>query len=156
MAADDFARRLHGCINLGLKSPGVTLERTSCDHLSSPIWLNSESLYKAHVTEENREYTFPLHWGLVEDGVYRSGFPVAESFATIRRLGVRTVINLQDRLPLDYKEFLAEESISYIHTPVKGNKVHPEEMDRGHVSAALAIISDSSMHPILIHCECDE
>ena len=148
-----FARRLHRCLNLGEEEPGLTvcppLHHTGWGEAS---WLNSEPLHVVHVEEEGVDYTLPLHWGLVEEGVFRSGFPVAESFHSIKRLGVRTVINLQDRLPLSYKAFLAAEGISYIHAPVKGNKVHPEEMDRGHVSAALALISDVAMHPILIHC----
>ena len=87
-----------------------------------------------------------------EPRVYRSGFPVAETFPFLARLGVRTVINFQDRLPLDYKAFLAEQRVQYIHAPVKGNKVHPEEMDWGRVSAALALVSDTAFHPILVHC----
>ena len=97
--------------------------------------------------------TVPLHWGVVEPGVYRSGFPVAEAFPTLTRLGVRTVINFQDRLPLDYKAYLADQGIQYIHAPVKGNKVHPEEMDWGRVTAALAVVANTSFHPVLVHCE---
>ncbi len=96
--------------------------------------------------------TIPLHWGVVEAGVYRSGFPVAEAFPFLARLRVRTVINFQDRLPLEYKAFLAAQGTQYIHAPVKGNKVHPEEMDWGRVTTALALISNTAFHPILVHC----
>ena len=181
-AAAEFARRLHLCVNAGvqaappaspgsggaaLSSPDFALEAAppSCAAASPPgspagascaaaggAWANSEPLQRVRLLASGVVLTLPLHWGVVEAGVYRSGFPVAETFPFLARLGVRTVINFQDRLPLDYKAYLAEQRVQYIHAPVKGNKVHPEEMDWGRVSAALALISDTAFHPILVHC----
>jgi hypothetical protein len=174
-AAAEFARRLHLCVNAGVQapaqpasgaaagSPDFALE-APCAAPSPPAspsgacaasaWVNSEPLQRVRLLASGEVFAVPLHWGVVEAGVYRSGFPVAETFPFLARLGVRTVVNLQDRLPLDYKNFLAEQRVQYIHAPVKGNKVHPEEMDWGRVSAALALVSDTAFHPILVHCAC--
>ena len=173
-AAAEFARRLHLCVNAGVQAPAsspsgsAAAAAAACDFAleapcapSSPppapggaasAWANSEPLQRVRVLASGEVLTVPLHWGVVEAGVYRSGFPVAETFPFLARLGVRTVINFQDRLPLDYKCHLAEQRVQYIHAPVKGNKTHPEEMDWGRVSAALALISDTAFHPILVHC----
>ncbi len=165
-----FARCLHSCVNDvatlggagcavegvggGSSGPGtLSLLGTTLTSSSDTLdWMNLEPLFLVQASQHR--LTIPLHWGLVEDGVYRSGFPVPETFPTLKRLGLKTVVNLQDRLPLEYKEFLADNEILYVHAPVKGNKVHPEEMDSGRVSAVLALLSNTSYHPILVHCEC--
>ena len=167
-AVQDFARLLHECLNAPAKAaPSAIGEGPAAPphfHLEAPTtpvacaqggaaeWFNSEPLQRARLLSSGEVFTVPLHWGVVEPGVYRSGFPVAETFPLLSRLGVRTVINFQDRLPLDYKAFLADQGVQYVHAPVKGNKVHHEEMDWGRVSAALALISNTTFHPILVHC----
>jgi tyrosine-protein phosphatase SIW14 len=97
-------------------------------------------------------YSVPALFDVVEEGVYRCGFPVPACFPFLRRLGLRTVVNLLDRLPPAYKAFLAEGSIAYVHAAVKGNKAHCEEMDRGTAAAVLALCADAGRHPLLIHC----
>lgn len=97
-------------------------------------------------------YSLPSLFGIVEDGVYRCGYPTPEQFPFLHQLRIRTVINLLDKLPPEYQEFLEQENIQYIHNSVKGNKAHCEEMDRKKVAYALSIIMDVTNHPILIHC----
>lgn len=90
--------------------------------------------------------------GVVEPGLYRAGYPKPDTFPFLAKLQLRTVINLLDKLPEDYEAFLREHEIRYVHLPVKGNKVHCEEMDRDRVALALSIIMDAQHHPVLVHC----
>ena len=106
----------------------------------------------AAVSVDGAEYVLPPLFGIVERGVYRCGFPTPESFTMLAALRLKTVVNLLDRVPPEYKAFLAEQRIAYVHAAVKGNKVHCEEMDRGVVAAVLAILVDTASHPVLIHC----
>jgi tyrosine-protein phosphatase SIW14 len=114
--------------------------------------LLAEPLQRVQLDGEEEVYTVPQLFGVVEPCVYRSGFPTPEAFPFLRRLGVRTVINLLDRLPPAYRAFLAEQRIGYVHAAVKGNKAHCEEMDRGRAAAALALAMDAALHPVIIHC----
>ena len=101
---------------------------------------------------DNIHYSIPSLFGIVEDGVYRCGYPTPDQFPFLEQLRLKTVINLLDKLPIEYENFLNEHHIRYIHNAVKGNKAHCEEMDRKKVAYALSIIMDISNHPILIHC----
>jgi len=94
----------------------------------------------------------PAHFGVVERYVYRCAFPAPPSYPFLRRLGVRTIINLLDRRPEEYDAFMRETGVRYAHLAVKGNKETCEDMDRGKVATALALILDARNHPVLIHC----
>jgi tyrosine-protein phosphatase SIW14 len=120
--------------------------------LATALQTAPEPLHVVQLDGEAESYTIPHLFGVVEPCVYRSGFPTPEAFPFLKRLGVRTVINLLDRLPPAYRAFLAEQRIGYVHAAVKGNKAHCEEMDRGRAAAALALAVDAELHPVMIHC----
>ena len=107
---------------------------------------------KLYVTIGGEEYCMPEQFGIVEHGLYRCAFPTSEMYAFLRRLRVRTVVNLLDKFPLEYESFVLTEGIQYYHAAVKGNKLHAEEMDRDVVKQALAVIMDSRSHPLVVHC----
>jgi hypothetical protein len=62
------------------------------------------------------------------------------------------VINLLNYFPPEYERFLSSHSIQYFHLPVKGNKLHCEEMDREKTKRALSLLIDKRNYPIIIHC----
>jgi tyrosine-protein phosphatase SIW14 len=97
-------------------------------------------------------YALPQLFGVTERGVYRCGLPTAAALPFVKRLRLRTVINLLDQLPPEYSAFIQAEGIRYVHCAVKGNKAHCEEMNRAQVRAALAMLLDASNAPILVHC----
>ena len=98
------------------------------------------------------EFVLPQLFGIVESGVFRSGYPTPETFPFLRRLRLRAAVNLLDNLPEAYEDFLRAEGVHYVHSAVKGNKASCDEMDRGRVAAAIAMIMDRRNHPILVHC----
>ena len=57
-----------------------------------------------------------------------------------------------DYFPPEYEKFLAKTNIQYFHLPVKGNKLHCEEMDRGKTKRALSLLIDTRNYPIIVHC----
>lgn len=97
-------------------------------------------------------YWMPPLFGCVESGVFRCGFPSSPCFPFLERLHLKTVINLLDRLPDEYATWLQEQGITYVHCPVKGNKLHCEEMDCARVRVALSLLMDKRRHPLLLHC----
>lgn len=118
------------------------------DALSSVLGANDHN----EVVVEGVRYCMPSLFGVVEDGVYRCGYPTPDTFPFLRQLRLKTVINLLDKLPDEYADFLKEQGTRYVHSAVKGNKAHCEEMDRTKVAKALELIMDRSNHPVLIHC----
>jgi tyrosine-protein phosphatase SIW14 len=105
----------------------------------------------------------------VEAGVlYRSGCLTAGGFAdAVQRLGIKTIINLQDEYPdpavrvsyLDTRttaetEICKRLGVKYIYlapdlvSRQKTGSEHPHAIDQ-----FLAIMDDPSNHPVLIHCK---
>lgn len=107
---------------------------------------------RASVEIDGETFFMPDHFGIVEDGVYRSAFPSPACYSFLARLRLRTIVNLLEKLPDEYVAFMSAQGIKYVHSAVKGNKAHCEEMDRGVVAAAIGVIIDTANHPVLIHC----
>lgn len=109
----------------------------------------------AHVTTNSnaiappRPLTIPglPNLGIVDTGIFRSGRPTSAGYDALRRLGVRTIINLE-RYP-DDGEALRQAGIASIHIPLSVAR-RPTEAE---VDRFLAAVTDTSLRPILIHCQ---
>ncbi|MBI3986349.1 MAG: dual specificity protein phosphatase family protein [Lentisphaerae bacterium] len=81
----------------------------------------------------------------ISGALYRSAQPTAEGMANLKKLGIKTVLNLRS-FHSDKDELastgLASESISM-------NTWHPEEED---VVRFLKIVCDPAQAPLLVHC----
>ncbi|KAG8048526.1 hypothetical protein GUJ93_ZPchr0009g2027 [Zizania palustris] len=65
----------------------------------------------------------PSNFGVVDKGVYRSGFPDAASFGFLRSLGFRSVAYMcREPYPEANAEFLKAEGIRMFHFGIEGNK----------------------------------
>ncbi|KAF7091268.1 hypothetical protein CFC21_093878 [Triticum aestivum] len=107
--------------------------------------------------EEEEEVTRmvpPLNFGMVDDGVFRSGFPDAANFRFLASLNLRSVVYLcPEPYPEQNARFLGRSEIKLHHFGIQGRKEPfvgiPEEMIR----EALKVILDVRNHPVLIHCK---
>jgi len=95
-----------------------------------------------------------VNFGKVNDGLYRGAQPDSVGLASLKRLGIKTIINL--RTPNDIWKAEAAEAnthgIIYTNVPMKGfGRPAPEQ-----VAKALAII-ETLPAPVFVHCEhgCD-
>ncbi|XP_044952153.1 probable tyrosine-protein phosphatase DSP2 [Hordeum vulgare subsp. vulgare] len=96
----------------------------------------------------------PLNFGMVDDGVFRSGFPDAANFRFLASLNLRSVVYLcPEPYPEQSARFLGRSGIKLHHFGIQGRKEPfvdiPEEMIR----EALKVILDVRNHPVLIHCK---
>lgn len=82
----------------------------------------------------------------VSDILYRGEQPTAEGMAELKKMGIKTVINLRS-FNSDKTE-LKGTGLQYFHIWCKA--WHPEDED---VAQFLQIMRDPSNHPVFIHCQ---
>ncbi|CAN6355845.1 unnamed protein product [Urochloa humidicola] len=96
----------------------------------------------------------PANFGMVDAGVYRSGFPDAASFGFLRGLALRSVVYL---CPEPYPEantaFLKAEGIRLFQFGIEGNKDPYVSIPVDAIVGALRVLLDVRNHPVLIHCK---
>lgn len=87
---------------------------------------------------------------IAEGSVYQSGaLPAEELRGEVRRLGIRTVIDLRE--PWEEvkgeREVLSALGVTHVHLPT--GQIPPDST----VDRFLALMSDPATYPVLIHCE---
>jgi protein tyrosine phosphatase (PTP) superfamily phosphohydrolase (DUF442 family) len=82
----------------------------------------------------------------VSDALYRGAQPTAEGFRTLKKMGVKTVINL--RSSHSDRPLLAGTGLQYVH--IRALAWHPEDED---IAQALRIIRDPANQPAFVHCQ---
>ena len=82
----------------------------------------------------------------VSENLYRGAQPTEEGFENLKKLGIKTIVNLRD-LHSD-KSKIADSNFVYEQIDTKA--WHPENED---VSRFLKIVSDESKQPVFVHCQ---
>ena len=92
----------------------------------------------------------PPLYGLVEEGVHRSGVPAVPNFSFVERLKLKTILFLSPDPPTpELRSFMEDEGINTIGAENVGvSNWAPISEDT--VLEALLLILDASKHPILI------
>ncbi len=81
----------------------------------------------------------------VSKTLYRSAQPRAAGFAEMKKLGVRTVINL--RTSDSDREHIAGTKMAYERIPFRSRPMKDE-----HVIRFLKLVTDAKRQPVLVHC----
>ncbi|XP_021823192.1 probable tyrosine-protein phosphatase At1g05000 isoform X1 [Prunus avium] len=128
--------------------------------------------------EKEREadaFVPPLNFAMVDNGVFRSGFPHSGNFSFLKSLGLRSVIYLcPEPYPEENKEFLKANGIRLFQFGMDGSQLMFSlmwlaiatylQMDAGRqehyvkipehaIREALQVVLDVRNHPLLIHCK---
>lgn len=82
----------------------------------------------------------------VSDDLYRGGQPTREGFEELRRMGVRTVINLRGESDAD-RALVEGLGFNYVYLPTTAWAIGPRQ-----VEAVLRVISDPANRPVYVHC----
>ncbi len=82
----------------------------------------------------------------VNDRLYRGAQPEAEGFKELKKLGVKTVLNL--RASHSDSELLEDAGLDYVHI-----EMQPWDVEYDEVKQALQIIMDESKQPVFVHCK---
>ncbi|KAL9234873.1 hypothetical protein vseg_009691 [Gypsophila vaccaria] len=101
---------------------------------------------------ENMEVLIPpINFAMVEDGLFRSGFPQPSNFSYIETLNLKSIIYLcTEPYPEEHCKFLKSHNIRLFQFGIEGTK---ESVPEDVISKALRILMDVRSYPVLIHCK---
>lgn len=86
------------------------------------------------------------NYAKVSDALHRGQQPTAEGFAELKKMGIKTIVNLR-AFNSDRNE-LEGLGLQYVHIYCKA--WHPEDED---VVKFLQVVSDPKNHPVFVHCQ---
>ena len=94
----------------------------------------------------------PLRFGMVNDGIYRGGYPTLPNFSFLRRLRLNIIISLTPENPTqDLKDFAEYIGIELIHIPIlRLNPLNKTLKDV--LIQVIQVLINSKNYPIYIHC----
>ncbi|XLR52107.1 hypothetical protein HN51_002830 [Arachis hypogaea] len=96
----------------------------------------------------------PLNFAMVDQGIFRSGFPDSANFSFLKSLRLRTVICLcPEPYPEVTSEFLKANGIKLYQFGIDGCKEPFVNIPDDTVREALKVVLDVRNHPVLIHCK---
>ena len=84
--------------------------------------------------------------GRVADGIFRGAQPKPEGYATLKAMGVRTVINLRTRH--GEREAVEAAGMRSVEIPMNTMK----NVDPAAVRKALSVMTDPANQPVFVHC----
>ncbi|KAB2613546.1 tyrosine-protein phosphatase [Pyrus ussuriensis x Pyrus communis] len=96
----------------------------------------------------------PLNFSLVDNGIFRSGFPESANFSFIQTLGLRSIICLcPEPYPEANMDFLKSNGIKIFQFGIDGYKEPFVNIPDDTIREALKVVLDVRNHPVLIHCK---
>jgi tyrosine-protein phosphatase SIW14 len=84
--------------------------------------------------------------GRVNQGVFRGALPEADGYATLKRMGIRTVINLCTTE--SEKEKVEKAGMRSLEVPMEMSTLGLKEK----VDMVVALMADPANHPVFVHC----
>ncbi|KAL5223786.1 hypothetical protein ABZP36_010425 [Zizania latifolia] len=96
----------------------------------------------------------PLNFAMVDDGIFRSGFPAAANFRFLKSLNLRSIVYLcPEPYPEMNTEFLAKNGIKLHQFGIEGRKEPFVNIPDDKIREALKVVLDARNQPLLIHCK---
>ncbi|KEH28316.1 tyrosine specific protein phosphatase family protein [Medicago truncatula] len=96
----------------------------------------------------------PLNFAMVDNGIFRSGFPEPSNFSFLQTLGLGSIIYLcPEPYPEANLEFLKSNGIKLYHFGIEGHKEPFVNIPEDTIREALKVLLDVRNHPVIIHCK---
>ncbi|XP_020582762.1 probable tyrosine-protein phosphatase At1g05000 [Phalaenopsis equestris] len=96
----------------------------------------------------------PLNFAMVDNGVFRSGFPDVANFSFLQTLKLRSVLCLcPEPYPEANWEFLRSNGIRLFQFGIEGAKEPFVNIPDDTIREALKVVLDARNLPLLIHCK---
>jgi protein-tyrosine phosphatase len=114
--------------------------------------VRSQGQVHAHADEHTPPGTTLLHFGRVDDGVYKGSKPASDAdYRLLRSLHVKYIVDLEviPFLHESEKKKAKRYGIVLIPAPINASPLSPSEK---HVAHILAMLRDRRYHPVYFHC----
>ncbi|XP_022758996.1 probable tyrosine-protein phosphatase At1g05000 isoform X2 [Durio zibethinus] len=96
----------------------------------------------------------PLNFAMVDNGIFRSGFPGSANFSFLQTLNLSSIIYLcPEPYPEANIEFLKSNGIRLFQFGIEGYKEPFVNIPEDTIREALKVVLDVRNHPVLIHCK---
>ncbi|EEF27985.1 tyrosine-protein phosphatase DSP1 isoform X1 [Ricinus communis] len=96
----------------------------------------------------------PLNFSMVDNGIFRSGFPDSANFSFLQTLELRSIICLcPEPYPELNTEFLKANGITLFQFGIEGYKEPFVNIPEDMIREALKVVLDVRNHPVLVHCK---
>lgn len=89
------------------------------------------------------------NFGKVNDNYYRGSQPSATQFEDLRRLGVKTIIDLRKDKVDEASEWALAAGLQYINIPLTTKRAATEEQ----TNHFLRLVNDPARWPVFVHCK---
>lgn len=99
-----------------------------------------------------QELTLPIsieNFGKVNDKYYRGGQPNAQQFEALKRLGVKTIIDLRKDQLAQASDWARAAGLQYINIPLTTKKPATEVQ----TNEFLKLVNDPANQPVYVHCK---
>lgn len=99
-------------------------------------------------------YVPPFNFAMVDNGIFRSGFPDSTNLPFLQTLGLRSVIYLcPEAYPEPMSEFLKTNGIHLFQFAIEMCKEPFVNIPTDMIREAMKVVLDTRNHPVLIHCK---
>ncbi|ORX45536.1 protein-tyrosine phosphatase [Hesseltinella vesiculosa] len=95
----------------------------------------------------------PFRFAMVEENLYRGGYPKPRNYRFLKRLRLKTILSLiPEQAAHDLQQFCKEEAIHMLRLKVDRMKEDNITLTYNKTLMAIHIIIDPTNHPIYVHC----
>jgi uncharacterized protein (TIGR01244 family) len=89
------------------------------------------------------------NFGKVDDHYYRGSQPNQQQFAELKRLGIKTVIDLREDDKKFSSQWVRDAGLQYFHIPLKTRVPASEQQ----TTYFLSLVDDPANWPVYVHCK---
>jgi uncharacterized protein (TIGR01244 family) len=103
----------------------------------------------ASVTQTKTSTQGIENFGQVNENYYRGAQPFAEDFAQLKKLGIKTVIDLRQDSESEAPEWARSAGMQYFNIPLKASRPATPEQ----TNYFLKLVNDPNNWPVYVHCK---
>jgi protein tyrosine/serine phosphatase len=89
------------------------------------------------------------NFGKVNDNYFRGGQPKAEHYGELKRMGIKTVIDLRKDRKREAPEWARSAGLAYFNLPLVASRPATEEQ----TAEFLRLVNDPANWPVYVHCK---
>jgi tyrosine-protein phosphatase SIW14 len=89
------------------------------------------------------------NFGKINENYYRGSQPNQEELAQLKRLGIKTVVDLREDYKKNEEAWVRELGMNYVRIPLKTRVAATEEQWK----LFLSLVNDSANLPVYVHCK---